>query len=89
MRKIIIGYLLFAATSFGASVALAEDEGVKNGASVETVRKTCDCVRRHPNGFPYIEQRITTCRTYKNAEGHVKSFDCLNCYALCSDKPAS
>jgi hypothetical protein len=86
MRRIIIGILL--ATLFGVPPALAGSNADKAGDAVETVRKTCECVRRHPNGFPYIEPRITTCRTFKNAEGHVKALDCLNCYAICADKPA-
>lgn len=86
MRTIIIG--VFLAALFGAPAMAAQADAGKNGEMMETVRKTCECVRRHPNGFPYIEPRITTCKTYKNAEGHVKSLDCLNCYMICSDKPA-
>ncbi|MFA5081949.1 MAG: hypothetical protein WC474_05325 [Hydrogenophilaceae bacterium] len=91
MRTIILGISVLMATLFGTAVFAAEDGTIKvnNGESVESVRKTCDCVRQHPSGYPYIEPRITTCKTYKNAEGHVKSYDCLNCYALCTDKPAS
>lgn len=86
MRTVFIGATAFL-IGLLSNVALGEEtNGAKNG-EVETVRKTCECVRRHPNGFPYIEQRITTCKTYKNAQGHVKAMDCLNCYALCSDKP--
>ena len=80
--------LLVGASLLCSLAQAAETEGARSDA-IEAVRKVCDCVRKHPNGFPYIEQRITTCKTYKNAEGHVKSLDCLNCYALCSDKPAS
>lgn len=87
MRRIIVG--LFVTSWFSGFALAADSEAMKSAESVESVRKVCDCVRKHPNGFPYIEQRITTCKTYKNAEGHVKSLDCLNCYALCSDKPAS
>jgi len=86
MRTAIIGISLFLTMFFSATGVRAEADGVKSD-EVETVRKTCECVRRHPNGFPYIEPRITTCKTYKNSQGHVKSLDCLNCYALCSDKP--
>ncbi|NTV94124.1 MAG: hypothetical protein HGA75_01745 [Thiobacillus sp.] len=89
MRTIIIGFSLFVTTLFSAFALAADNEGAKTTEAVESVRKVCDCVRKHPSGFPYIEQRITTCKTYKNADGHVKSLDCLNCYALCSDKPAS
>lgn len=89
MRTIILGISLLAAALFGTGAFAAETTKVSDGNSVESTRKTCDCVRKHPNGYPYIEQRITTCKTYKNAEGHVKAYDCLNCYALCSDKPAS
>lgn len=87
MRTVTIGFSLFLTVFSAVATAGAEADGAKNG-EVESVRKTCECVRRHPNGFPYIEPRITTCKTYKNSQGHVKSLDCLNCYALCSDKPA-
>lgn len=86
MRTAIIGISLFLSMFFSTAGIGAEADEAK-GEAVETVRKTCECVRRHPNGFPYIEPRITTCKTYKNSQGHVKSLDCLNCYALCSDKP--
>jgi hypothetical protein len=85
MRTMILGFSLLLSALFSVSTFAGEPDGAKN-REVETVRKTCECVRRHPNGFPYIEPRITTCKTYKNAQGHVKSLDCLNCYALCSDK---
>lgn len=85
MRTLITVFSLYLTMLFSAVTVAAETDGAKNG-DVESVRKTCECVRRHPNGFPYIEPRITTCKTYKNAEGHVKALDCLNCYALCSDK---
>lgn len=89
MGKLIAGLVLSA--FFSAWAMAAEPAPAKNAEELEaeTVRKTCDCVRQHPSGFPYIEQRMTFCKTYKDAAGHVKSFDCLNCYALCSDKPAS
>lgn len=87
MYKLIVAAFLTAL--WGAPAQAADSNAGKNGETVETVRKTCECVRRHPNGFPYIEPRITTCKTYKNADGHVKAFDCMNCYALCADKPAS
>ncbi|TCJ11758.1 hypothetical protein EZJ19_13950 [Parasulfuritortus cantonensis] len=87
MRTIMTGLLLCAMAGL-ATATLAAD-AAKNGEVVETLRKTCDCVRHHPSGFPYIEQRIATCKTYKNSQGHVTAFDCPNCYALCSDKPAS
>jgi hypothetical protein len=91
MRTVIIGISMLLATLVGGVALASEGDGAKNGngEAVETVRKTCECVRKHPNGFPYIEPRITTCKTYKNGNGQVKSLDCLNCYALCSDKPAS
>lgn len=85
MRTLIIVFSLFLTAFFSAVAVGADSDGIKNGG-VETVRKTCECVRRHPNGFPYIEPRITICKTYKNADGHVKSLDCLNCYTICSDK---
>lgn len=85
MRNVIVGTTLFLTTLLSPAVFGAGAESVKNG-EVETVRKTCDCVRRHASGFPYIEQRITTCKTYKNEQGRVKSLDCLNCYTLCAEK---
>lgn len=89
MRILSITFFALLLAALGnLAVAAAETDAGKNGEQIETVRKTCECVRRHPNGFPYIEPRITTCRTYKNGQGHVKSLDCLNCYALCSDRPA-
>lgn len=87
MRTMILGFSLLLSAFFSVSAAGGESDGAKN-REVETIRKTCECVRRHPNGFPYIEPRITTCKTFKNAQGHVKALDCLNCYALCADKPA-
>lgn len=93
MRKVMTGFSLFVALLLNVpAVAAAGDQAEVNGAGngdVETVRKTCECVRRHPNGFPYIEPRITTCKVAKSSQGHVKSLDCLNCYTLCSDKPSS
>ncbi len=79
----------FVLAALSGPVQAAETDPGKNGESIEMVRKTCECVRRHPSGFPYIEPRITTCKVAKNGQGHVKSMDCLNCYALCTDKPAS
>jgi hypothetical protein len=94
MQKTLIGILLWLMALVGTPALAAENdaaksEAAKNGDQIETVRKTCECVRRHPSGFPYIESRITTCKTYKSAQGHVKSLDCTNCYSLCSDKPTS
>jgi hypothetical protein len=80
-----LGFIL-ASTAVMASQSTSQNE---NGLTSQTVRKTCDCVRKHASGFPYIEQRITECKTYKDAQGKVKSVDCMNCYAICTDKPAS
>ncbi len=88
MRNVIVGVSLFM-TMWLSPVAFGAATENAKGHSVETVRKTCDCVRRHPSGFPYIEQRITTCKTYKNEQGRVKALDCLNCYTLCTDKATS
>ncbi|MDD3528979.1 MAG: hypothetical protein PHS77_03805 [Gallionellaceae bacterium] len=87
MYKLIVAAFLSAL--LGTPALAANDNAGKNGETVESVRKTCECVRRNSDGFPYIEPRITTCKTYKNADGHVKAFDCMNCYALCAEKPTS
>jgi len=86
-------FSILAALAFALAIpaiAASQDAGAQaNGISTQTVRKTCDCVRQHPSGFPYIEPRITECKTYKDAQGKVKALDCMNCYAVCADKPAS
>jgi hypothetical protein len=86
-------FSILAAVAFALAVpafATSQEAASKeNGLSAQSVRKTCDCVRQHPSGFPYIEQRITECKTYKDAQGKVKALDCMNCYAVCTDKPAS
>lgn len=87
-RSSILAALAFA-LAIPALAASQDASGQGNGLTTQTVRKTCDCVRQHPSGFPYIEQRITECKTYKDAQGKVKALDCMNCYAVCSDKPAS
>lgn len=83
----IMAVLAFALTvpAYAVSTDAAQSE---NGLHAQTVRKTCECVRQHPSGFPYIEPRITECKTYKDAQGKVKTLDCMNCYAICADKPA-
>jgi hypothetical protein len=89
--RLILACSLLAAV-WGAPVqATSQDTAVKanNELSVTPVRKTCDCVRQHPSGFPYIEPRITECKTFKDAQGKVKSIDCINCYTVCSTKPTS
>jgi len=84
-------FKILAALAFALAVpafAASHDAGQQdNGLSTQAVRKTCDCVRQHPSGFPYIEQRITECKTFKDAQGKVKALDCMNCYAVCTDKP--
>lgn len=88
MMRLSVGFSICLTLLFAAGVGAAETDGARSG-DIETVRKTCECVRKHPSGFPYIEPRITTCKVAKNGQGHVKSLDCLNCYTICSDKPAS
>lgn len=70
-----------------ASPSLAAERDAK-AESTATVQKTCECVRRHPSGFPIIEPRLTSCKVTLDGRGQVVNTECVNCYSVCSDKPA-
>ena len=76
--------LLFTQGSLANPVQGAE--AAKSGEA-EMVRKTCDCVRRHPSGFPYIEPRTVTCKAAKSGADGVPG--CINCYSVCAEKSAN
>ncbi|MFZ5484490.1 MAG: hypothetical protein ACOZB0_09700 [Pseudomonadota bacterium] len=70
------------------SPSLAAERDPK-AESTATVQKTCECVRRHPSGFPIIEPRLTSCKVTLDGRGQVLTTECVNCYSVCSDKPTS
>ena len=87
MRR-IAGLLVVLLGGGVAATGFAAERDTK-AESTATVQKTCECVRRHPSGFPIIEPRLTSCKVTLDGRGQVLTTECVNCYSVCSDKPAS